>query len=52
MARGLFITFFLEAELEILDALSFYKSRGDDLVVNFDTEFKRARQKITTFSEF
>jgi hypothetical protein len=42
----------LEAELEILNAVSFYKARAGDLAVNFYAEFKRAREEIATFPEF
>lgn len=42
----------LEAELEILDAVSFYKARAGDLAVNFYAEFKRAREEIAAFPEF
>jgi hypothetical protein len=34
----------LEAELEILDAVTFYKERAGDLAVDFYAEFKRARK--------
>ncbi|MGA0845048.1 MAG: hypothetical protein ACO3RV_00780 [Luteolibacter sp.] len=42
----------LEAELEILDAVSFYKARGGDLAVNFYEEFNRAREEIAALPEF
>ena len=42
----------LEAELELLDAVFFYKARAGDLAVNFYDEFKRAREEIAAFPEF
>ena len=42
----------LEAELEILDAVSFYKERAGDLAADFYAEFKRAREEIAAFPEF
>jgi hypothetical protein len=33
----------LEAELEILEAVSFYKERAGDLAVDFFSAFKRTR---------
>ena len=42
----------LEAELEILDAVSFYKARARDLAVSFYDEFKKAREEIAAFPEF
>lgn len=42
----------LEAELEILDAVSFYKARAGELAWNFYAEFKRARDEIAAFPEF
>ena len=41
----------LDAELEILDAVSFYKTRAGDLASNFYAEFKRAREEIAAFPE-
>lgn len=42
----------LEAELEILDAVTFYKDRAGDLAADFYNEFKRAREEVATFPEF
>ena len=42
----------LEAELEVLEAVSFYKERAGDLAADFYAEFKRAREEIAAFPEF
>lgn len=42
----------LEAELEILDAVTFYKERAGDLAMDFYAEFKQAREEIAAFPEF
>ncbi len=42
----------LEAELEILDAVTFYKERAGDIAADFYAEFKKAREEIAAFPEF
>ncbi len=42
----------LEAELEILDAVTFYKDRAGDIAADFYAEFKKAREEIAAFPEF
>lgn len=42
----------LEAELEILDAVSFCKARARDLAESFYDKFKKAREEIAAFPEF
>ena len=42
----------LEAELEILDAVTFYKECAGDIAADFFREFKKARAAIEAFPEF
>lgn len=42
----------LEAELEILDAIIFYKERAGNLAVDFYAEFKKSCEEIVMFPEF
>lgn len=42
----------LEAELEILDAVTFYKERAGDIAADFYAEFRKAREEIAAFPEF
>ena len=42
----------LEAELEILDAVTFYKTHAGDIAVDFFREFKKSREEIAAFPEF
>jgi plasmid stabilization system protein ParE len=42
----------LEAEVEILEVVTFYQERSGDLAADFYKEFKRAREEIATFPEF
>jgi plasmid stabilization system protein ParE len=42
----------LEAELEILDAVTFYKERAGEIAAAFFAEFRKAREEIATFPEF
>ena len=42
----------LEAELEILEAVTFYRERAGDIAVDFFNEFKKAREEIKAFPEF
>ena len=42
----------LEAELEILDAVAFYKERAGDIAADFYAEFQKARVEIAAFPEF
>lgn len=42
----------LEAELKILDVVTFYKERAGYIAAAFFTEFGKAREEIATFPEF
>ena len=42
----------LEAELEILEAVTFYQERAGDIASDFFTEFRKAREEIKAFPEF
>ena len=42
----------LEAELEILDAVTFYKERAGNIAAVLFAEFSKAREEIATFPEF
>ena len=42
----------LEAELEILEAVTFYRERAGDIAADFFNEFKKAREEIKAFPEF
>jgi plasmid stabilization system protein ParE len=42
----------LEAELEILETVTFYKERARDIAADFFNEFKKAREEIKAFPEF
>lgn len=42
----------LEAELEILDAVTFYKEGAGDIAADFFVEFSKARDQIAAFPEF
>ena len=42
----------LEAELEILEAVTFYQERAGDIAADFLNEFKKAREEIKAFPEF
>jgi plasmid stabilization system protein ParE len=42
----------LEAELEILEAVTFYKERAGNIAAVFFAEFSKAREEIATFPEF
>ncbi len=44
--------FLLEAELEILEAATFYHERSEDIAAAFFTQFKKARDEIAAFPEF
>jgi plasmid stabilization system protein ParE len=46
------VHYLLEAELEILDAVTFYKERAGDIAADFYTEFRRAGEEIAAFPEF
>jgi plasmid stabilization system protein ParE len=46
------IHYLLEAELEILAAIFFYKERAGDLALDFYSEFKKSCEEIATFPEF
>ena len=39
----------LEAEVEILEAVSFYQERAGDIAADFFNEFKKAREEIKGF---
>ena len=42
----------LEAELEILDVVTFYKERAGNIAAVLFAEFSKAREEIATFPEF
>ena len=42
----------LEAEQEILDAVTFYKERARNIAAAFFAEFRKAREEIAMFPEF
>lgn len=42
----------LEAEEELLEAVTFYKERAGDLAADFFNEFKKAREEVAAFPEF
>lgn len=42
----------LEAELEILDAVTFYQERAGEIAADFFVEFQKARKEIAAFPEF
>ena len=41
-----------EAELEILNAVTFYKEHAGELAADFFAEFRKAREEIAAFPEF
>ncbi|MEJ6581080.1 MAG: hypothetical protein QNL68_14955 [Akkermansiaceae bacterium] len=41
-----------EAELEILETVTFYKERAGDIAADFFNEFRKAREEIKAFPEF
>ena len=42
----------LEAELEILDAVTFYHERAGNIAAAFYQQFRKSRDEITAFPEF